>query len=104
VKPYDIKPAELDALCNRIRSAIYDLAYHPKSHTDDLETCSGMAGKTLSKNILEVTLTRDMVLHVGKFLGDEEFVQQIVCSDPVTVNDSVFGEQLSEQLARDGMK
>lgn len=102
MKPYEIKPAELDALCQRIQSAIYDLLNHPKSIIVDLETCSGMAGKSLSNNRPEISLTRDMVLRVGKFLGDEEFVQPIVCSDSVNVSDSVFGEQLSEQLARDG--
>ncbi|KAJ4767254.1 ABC transporter A family member 1 [Rhynchospora pubera] len=102
VKPYEIKPAELDALCQTIQSALFDLSNHSKSILGDLETCIGVAGKSLSDNIAEISLTRDMVVVVGRFLGDEEFVQPIVCSDSVIVDDSTFGEQLSEQLARDG--
>ncbi|XP_078148271.1 ATP-binding cassette A1 isoform X2 [Carex rostrata] len=102
VKPYEIKPADVDALCRTIQSAVFDLLNHPKSTMDDLETCTGVAGKSLSKNAPEISLTRDMVLRVAKFLGDEEFLQPIVCSDPVNVSATAFGEQLSEQLARDG--
>lgn len=83
---------------------MFDLLNHPKSTMDDLETCTGVAGKSLSKNAPEISLTRDMVLRVAKFLGDEEFLQPIVCSDPVNVSATAFGEQLSEQLARDGTK
>lgn len=49
---------------------------------------------------MEISLSQEMIILIGRWLGNEERVKTLVSSAPIS--DGVFGEQLSEQLVRDG--
>lgn len=53
-----------------------------------------------SKSVAENSLTRDMIILIARMFGNEESINTIISSNPIS--DGVFGEQLSEQLLRDG--
>lgn len=52
------------------------------------------------KSVAEISLTRDMIILIARTFGNEESINTIITSNPIS--DGVFGEQLSEQLLRDG--
>ncbi|KAG0464675.1 hypothetical protein HPP92_018839 [Vanilla planifolia] len=47
-----------------------------------------------------MSLTRDMIILIARNFGNEDSIQTIISSKPIS--DGVFGEQLAEQLIRDG--
>lgn len=98
VKPTEVSSVELDSLCKRIRESLFDFPSHTKSILSDLEICIG--SETTRDNVSEISLTQEMIILIARMLGNEESIWTIASSTPIT--DGVFGEQLSEQLTRDG--
>lgn len=69
---------------------------------NDLEVCIGAIEITAeNQSVTEVSLSRQMLTIIGRWLGNEERIKTLV-SSPSTAP-GVFGEQLTEQLFRDGM-
>lgn len=67
----------------------------------DLEICIGGSETIQTDCVSEISLTREMIILIAHMLGNEESIWTIISSMPIT--DGVFGEQLSEQLTRDGI-
>ena len=59
------------------------------------------------ENVSEISLTREMISAISFHLGHEERIRILLSSDASTSNKSslneMIGEQLSEQLLRDGI-
>lgn len=100
VKPTEISSIELDTLCRRIQETLLDFPSSTRGILSDLEVCIGVGGTTSSNNLSEISLTREMIILAARMLGNEESILTLVSSKPIT--DGAFGEQLSEQLIRDG--
>ncbi|XP_058083562.1 ABC transporter A family member 1 isoform X2 [Magnolia sinica] len=100
VKPTEVSCTELDKLCRRIQETLFDFPCHPRSIIGDLEVCIGASDSIASDNIAEISLSQEVIIAIGRWLGNEESIRTLVSSTPFT--DGVFGEQLSEQLIRDG--
>jgi ATP-binding cassette subfamily A (ABC1) protein 3 len=92
----------LENLCQTIQSRLFDIPSHPRSLLDDIEVCIGRIDSITSENasVMEISLSQEMIILIGRWLGNEERVKTLVSSTPIS--DGVFGEQLSEQLVRDG--
>lgn len=101
VKPIEVSTIELDQLCRRIQDALFYFPCHPRSILSDLEVCIGGSDSITSDNVAEISLSQEMIIAIGHFLGNEERIRTLISCTPLT--DGVFGEQLSEQLIRDGM-
>lgn len=52
-------------------------------------------------SVAEISLSREMIIIIGRWLGNEERIKSLISSVPLS--DGVIGEQLAEQLVRDGM-
>ncbi|XP_022152229.1 ABC transporter A family member 1 isoform X2 [Momordica charantia] len=101
VKPYEILSEDLYKLCQNIRERFFDFPSHPRSLLNDLEVCIGAIEITAeNQSVTEVSLSRQMLTIIGRWLGNEERIKTLV-SSPSTAP-GVFGEQLTEQLFRDG--
>ncbi|KAJ8624155.1 hypothetical protein MRB53_032685 [Persea americana] len=100
VKPTEVSTTELDQLCRRIQDALFYFPCHPRSILSDLEVCIGGSDSITSDNVAEISLSQEMIIAIGHFLGNEERIRTLISCTPLT--DGVFGEQLSEQLIRDG--
>ncbi|KAI3949646.1 hypothetical protein MKW92_026942 [Papaver armeniacum] len=102
VKPTEVSSEEMDKLCRRIQGKLFDLPLHPRGIFSDLEVCIGGSDSITSENVslAEISLTEEMMIIVGHWLGNAERIRTLVSSALVT--DGVFGEQLAEQLMRDG--
>ncbi|KAF8403773.1 hypothetical protein HHK36_011878 [Tetracentron sinense] len=102
VKPTEVSSTELKNLCRRIQERLFDIPCHPRSILSDLEVCIGGIDSITSENVsvAEISLSQEMIILIGRWLGNEERIKTLISSMPVT--DGVFGEQLSEQLIRDG--
>ncbi|XP_072953821.1 ABC transporter A family member 1 isoform X1 [Typha angustifolia] len=100
VKPTEVSSVELDALCREIQETLLYSHSNSRNLLRDLEVCIGGSGKLSLDAVSEISLTREMIILVARTLGNEESIQTITCSIPGA--DGVFGEQLSEQLIRDG--
>ncbi|OVA04022.1 ABC transporter-like [Macleaya cordata] len=100
VKPTEVSSEEMDKLCRRIQERLFDLPCHPRSIFSDLEICIGGSDSITSENVslAEISLTEEMIIVIGRWLGNEERIRTLLSSTP----DGVFGEQLAEQLMRDG--
>lgn len=70
---------------------------------NDIEVCIGANEPITPENqsVTEISLSRQMLTIIGRWLGNEERINTLV-SSPSTAP-GVFGEQLTEQLFRDGM-
>lgn len=103
MKPTEVSSVDLEMLCKTIKERLFDVPSHPRSLLDDLEICIGAAVSILSENasITEISLSREMIVLIGRWLGNEERIKTLVSCTPVS--DGVSSEQLSEQLLRDGM-
>jgi len=101
VKPKEINSIEFDSLCRRIQETLFAFPSNTSSILGDLEICIGGSSTFSSNNLSEVSLTREMIILVARMLGNEESILTLVSSNPIT--DGVFGEQLSEQIIRDGI-
>ncbi|KAI4300797.1 hypothetical protein L6164_034132 [Bauhinia variegata] len=102
VKPTEVSSFDLEILCQAIQEKLFDTPSHPRSLLDDLEVCIGGTNSIVSENvsITEISLSQEMIVLIGCWLGNEERVKTLVSGTPVA--DGVFNEQLSEQLFRDG--
>ncbi|XP_038980603.1 ABC transporter A family member 1 [Phoenix dactylifera] len=100
VKPTEVSSIELDNLCKRIQESLFNFPSHTKSILSDLEICIGGSETIQTDSVSEISLTWEMIILIARMLGNEESIRTIVSSTPIT--DGVFGEQLSEQLTRDG--
>jgi ATP-binding cassette subfamily A (ABC1) protein 3 len=94
---------DLEKLCRIIQERLFDIPSHPRSLLDDLEVCIGGIDSIASENpsAAEITLSREMIISIGRWLGNEERTKTLVSS--TLFSDGNFGEQLSEQLVRHGM-
>lgn len=100
VKPTEVVTHEIDNLCRNIQEILLDFPNHTRSILGDLETCIVGSSLVSSKSVAEISLTRDMIILIARMFGNEESIKTIISSNPIS--DGVFGEQLSEQLLRDG--
>lgn len=94
---------DLENLCRMIQRRLFDIPSHPRSLLDDLEVCIGGIDSISSDDAsaAEISLSQEMILIIGHWLGNAERVKTLINS--TSVPDGFFGEQLSEQLIRDGM-
>ncbi|TKY62628.1 ABC transporter A family member 1 [Spatholobus suberectus] len=102
VKPTEVSSVDLHALCQAIQERLLDVPSHPRSLLNDLEICIGGTDSATSGNtsIAEISLTREMIGIIGRWLDNEERVKTLISCTPVC--DGGSQEQLSEQLFRDG--
>lgn len=84
-----------------IQEKLFDIPPHRRGLLGELEICIGGSDSVPSENasVAEISLSKEMMLIVGRWLGNEARVNALVSAP----SDGNFGEQLSEQLARDGM-
>ncbi|KAJ4969915.1 hypothetical protein NE237_003014 [Protea cynaroides] len=101
VKPTEVSSAELNKLCRSIQERLFEFRCHSRSILSDIEVCIGGTDSiTLDEPAAEISLTQDLIMMIGCWMGNEERIRALIsCTH---VNDGVFGEQLSEQLFRDG--
>lgn len=91
-------------LCQIIQEKLFDIPSHPRSSIlNDLEVCIGGIDSITSENASagEISLSEGMIVRIGRWLGNEERVKALVSGNNESCG--AFGEQLSEQLVRDGM-
>ncbi|KAJ4706360.1 ABC transporter A family member 1-like [Melia azedarach] len=102
VKPTEVSSVDLENLCRMIQRRLFDIPSHPRSLLDDLEVCIGGIDSISSDDAsaAEISLSQEMILIIGHWLGNAERVKTLINS--TSVPDGFFGEQLSEQLIRDG--
>lgn len=94
----------MENLCHIVQEKFFAVPSHPRSLLDDLEVCIGGIDSIQSDNatVAEISLSWEMILIIGQWLGNEERIRTLVSS--VSFPDVSFGEKLSEQLVRDGMR
>ncbi|PPD73624.1 hypothetical protein GOBAR_DD29449 [Gossypium barbadense] len=102
IKPTEVSASDLENLCRIIQEMLFDIPSHPRSLLNDLEVCIGAIGSITSGNasVAEISLSKEMIIVVGRWLGNEERVKTLISSR--SNSDGLFGEQLSEQLVREG--
>ncbi|KAK8968518.1 ABC transporter A family member 1 [Platanthera guangdongensis] len=100
LKPTEVSTLNVDDLCKSIQELLHDFPKDARSIIGDLETCILGSSLIASKSIAEISLTTGMIILIARLFGNEDSIKTIVSSNPVS--DGVFGEQLSEQLLRDG--
>ncbi|KAH9648600.1 ABC transporter A family member 1 [Citrus sinensis] len=102
VKPTEVSSVDLEDLCQIIQERVFDIPSQRRSLLDDLEVCIGGIDSISSENATaaEISLSQEMLLIVGCWLGNEERIKTLISSS--SSPDRIFGEQLSEQLVRDG--
>lgn len=102
IKPSEVSTVEMENLCRIIQRKLYDIPSHSRSILTDLEVCVGGNDSITSESasIAEISFSKESIIKIGQWLGNEERIQMLISSIPVP--DGVFGEQLCEQLVRDG--
>ncbi|PRQ44758.1 putative ABC transporter, P-loop containing nucleoside triphosphate hydrolase [Rosa chinensis] len=102
VKPIEVSSVDLDKLCRVIQERLSYVPSHPMSLLDGLEVCIGATDSIVAENasVAEISLSREMIIMIGRWLGNEERIKPLISSTPLS--DGVLGEQLFEQLDRDG--
>ncbi|XP_047959280.1 ABC transporter A family member 1 [Salvia hispanica] len=100
VKPTEVSSLELDVMCQTIQEKFFNMNSPPRSILNDLEGCIGRADSIAAETVAEISLSNEMIVAIAQWLGNEERVHTLVSAN----RDSrgAFGEQLSEQLLRDG--
>lgn len=103
VKPHEIDSEDLHNFCQHIREGVLDFPSHRRGLLSDIEVCIEAIIPITPENqsVTEISLSRQMLTIIGRWLGNEERVRTLV-SSPSTAP-GVCGEQLTEQLFRDGM-
>lgn len=93
---------DLENLCRIIQERLFDIPSHPRSLLDDIEVCIGGIDSVASENAsaAEISLSREMIIIIGRWLGNEERTKTLVSS--TLFSGGTFGDQLSEQLVRHG--
>lgn len=94
---------DLENLCRIIQERLFDIPTHPRSLLSDLEVCIGGADCITSESpsVAEISLSEEMIIIIGDWLGNPERIRTLVSSTYHSAGAS--GEELSEQLVRDGM-
>ena len=89
-------------MCQTIQEKFFNMNSPPRSILNDLEGCIGRADSIAAETVAEISLSNEMIVAIAQWLGNEERVHTLVSAN----RDSrgAFGEQLSEQLLRDGME
>lgn len=102
VKPTEVSSVDLENLCRIIQERLLNIPSNPRSLLDDLEVCIGAVDCITSENasVAEISLSQETIMLIGRWLRNEERARSLISSTPVS--DGVFGEQLAEQLVRDG--
>lgn len=100
VKPTEVSSSDLDAMCQTIQEKFFDIASPPRSILNDLEGCIGRADCSAAETVAKISLSNEMIVTIGQWLGNEERVQTLVSANRDYRGD--FSEQLPEQLLRDG--
>ncbi|XP_023543867.1 ABC transporter A family member 1 [Cucurbita pepo subsp. pepo] len=102
VKPHEIDSEDLHNFCQHIREGVLDFPSHRRGLLSDIEVCIEAIIPITPENqsVTEISLSRQMLTIIGRWLGNEERVRTLV-SSPSTAP-GVCGEQLTEQLFRDG--
>ncbi|XP_042053846.1 ABC transporter A family member 1-like isoform X2 [Salvia splendens] len=100
VKPTEVSALELDMMCQTIQEKFFNMNSPPRSILNDLEGCIGRADSSAAETVAEISLSNETIVAIARWLGNEERVHTLVSAN----RDSrgAFGEQLSEQLLRDG--
>lgn len=100
VKPTEVCPMDLENLCQMIQEKLFDIPLHPRGILSDLEVCIGGIDSITSANasVTEISLSKEMIVEIGKWLGNEESVQSLVHEN----EKSASSGGLDEQLFRDG--
>ncbi|XP_071741723.1 ABC transporter A family member 1 [Rutidosis leptorrhynchoides] len=101
VKPTEVSSVDLENLCHMIQQRLFDMPCHPRSIFGDLEVCIRGVDSITSEDAsaTEISLSRDMIILIGRWLGNEERIRTLTDS---VGSSGAFSEQLPEQLARDG--
>lgn len=102
IKPTEVCSADMENFCRVIRDRLFDVPSHPRTLLDDLEVCIGGVDSItpVEASIAEISLSKEMIIIIGRWLGNEERIKILISSRPQF--DGHFGEQLAEQLHRDG--
>ncbi|XP_068308937.1 ABC transporter A family member 1-like [Pyrus communis] len=102
VKPFEVSSVDLENLCRVIQEWLSSVPSHQRCLLDGLEVCIGAIDSIVAENATaaEISLSRDMIIMIGRWLGNEERIKTLL--SPLPISDGVIGEQLIEQLVRDG--
>lgn len=92
----------MENLCRVIQEKLFDIPSHSRSLLGDFEICIGGTDSITSENasVAEISLSKEMIIRIARWLGNEERIRMLI--SPTPVPDGFFGEQLWEQLVRDG--
>lgn len=92
---------DLENLCQIIQEKLFDIPLHPRGLLSDLEVCIGGIDSitSASASVTEISLSKETILAIGKWLGNEERVQSLVHENATNAS---CGD-LDDQLFRDGM-
>ncbi|XP_031098016.1 ABC transporter A family member 1 [Ipomoea triloba] len=100
VKPIEVSSNDLENLCRIVKEKLFDLPPLPRSILDDIEVCiGGIESSPENASVAEISLSKEMIMTVGRWLGNEERVKALACAPD---DSSGYIEQLTEQLVRDG--
>ncbi|GAV57854.1 ABC_tran domain-containing protein/ABC2_membrane_3 domain-containing protein [Cephalotus follicularis] len=102
VKLTEVSSVELENFCRIIQEMLFDFPSHSRILLDDLEVCMSGVESITSENasVAEIRLSQGMIMILGRWLGNEERIKSLISSRFGA--DGASGEQLSEQLVRDG--
>nr|XP_018630849.1 ABC transporter A family member 1 isoform X1 [Nicotiana tomentosiformis] len=102
VKPVEVSCMDLENLCLLIQEKLFDIRPHSRSILNDIEVCIGGTNSIVSEDAsaAEISLSKEMIMAVGQWFGNEERVKALVSATDDSCK--IFGDQLSEQLDRDG--
>lgn len=100
----EVRSVDLDKLCRAIKERLSYVPSHPRSLLDGLEVCIGATDSIVVENasVAEISLSQEMIIMIGRWLGNEERIKPLISSTPLS--DGMLGEQLFDQLVRDGMR
>ncbi|KAH7855585.1 hypothetical protein Vadar_026504 [Vaccinium darrowii] len=98
----EVSSEDLENLCRIIQEKLFDKPTHPRSLISDLEVCIGGSDCITSESasVAEISMSEEMIVVIGGWLGNQERVGTLVSSACDSAR--VYGEELSEQLVRDG--
>ncbi|XP_047311317.1 ABC transporter A family member 1 [Impatiens glandulifera] len=95
LKPTDTSLEDLENLCRSIQEKLFHVPSQQRGGLlSDLEICIGAneSASIESASMSEISLSEDMIVMIGRWLGNEMRVQELVSSTKLSL--SSFGEQL----------